>query len=475
MSAAPTKRRFLADNFVPSTTRFSAPSWPSRFGHAGTAERDGKDAPQVVRGGTQLNDPFWQAGLADGDLNDDRIANVALEPEPTRSFQPSQAEINAFISMGAASEMLFPGIVAPTGTLVMGGDLSGIVSARDPTIQNRRWILDGHHRWLAVFLISPCLAITGRFLDAPLSVLHPVLMAAGDQMGNPRNYAGPSAANAFRLARQPADARARVLAGYIRVLNLGRLEPEADGSWNAAGKGRIALDEAVTLHVAETPELARTFLIKNTKWRKVGDGDRLIHKIGLIRLFQACHTVRTGGNADHACTELTRLLSPPIPADVDAFRAHDMVRDGLVRVCLQVLGGDSQSRARVLQDLSLADDAADADFLKDDTTIRDRDLYRIGMNQLVHHFDVLRTFDPSGGIVARALKDVYGDQVKTPNREGMPVIESELDLFGRKSCKSQVGGGGAGGGSDLPADRQCQLDFITDKLRAGHIDVYQPQ
>lgn len=49
------------------------------------------------------------------------------------------------------------------------------------------YIIDGHHRWLAVNLLEPDLNVNVLQIDLPINILLPMTLAYGDAIGNKRN------------------------------------------------------------------------------------------------------------------------------------------------------------------------------------------------------------------------------------------------------------------------------------------------
>lgn len=467
-----TTRNFNRSKFVPA--QFKGPKWQSKFGDAGTATSLGKDGAQVSSERTiDFNDPFWNSASEDErELN--KIGSRELVPEPAADFQPSQSQINAFISLGAASEMLLPGIHQKF-MLTMGGNLNGIVTGKDARVHNRRWILDGHHRWLAVFLLDPCLTLTGQLLEAPLEVLHPVLTAIGDKIGNPRNYAGSDAANIFKLAHNPR--RMEIIAGFVRIYNMGRLSAS---DVSEVGP-KISPAEAVRLSIADNEAMAPAFLEENTEFRKQGDGDRLLTKVGIISIYK--HALSAAcQNEQFVCEMFSSLLAPDDSEAAEKGLAGEALHAHRLRMiaeeCVRLLDNMSETDARNLHivasksidgvggTMRVSDQAVRESLRRylTQTSTTDTLLKRIGLATLANHVALLESYRPQEK-VQPILENVYGETATTPPREGMPVIEAERDLRGEKKCLKEVKSG------DDP-QRQCQLQYVANVLKEGRLAVY---
>jgi hypothetical protein len=97
-------------------------------------------------------------GLKDGDPKDD-VIGVQNKPEGITSVQnlkPSQSSMNIKKAMSFVINMLSP----KNKDFQPGGDLEALIS-RD------KFIMDGHHRWVASAMIDPNIKVGGVLVDYP--------------------------------------------------------------------------------------------------------------------------------------------------------------------------------------------------------------------------------------------------------------------------------------------------------------------
>jgi len=104
------------------------------------------------------------AGLEDKDAKDDIVGGKPF-PTPVKNLRPAQTELVPVNAFGMSIGMLLSGKWE-------GLDLKSIVSA-----DSNPYIMDGHHRWAAVYLIDPNASILTTAIDLPGNLLVSVLNA----------------------------------------------------------------------------------------------------------------------------------------------------------------------------------------------------------------------------------------------------------------------------------------------------------
>jgi hypothetical protein len=125
-------------------------------------------AAKIVAGGEQDNDKA------------DDIVSVGSKSYACKDLKPSQSSMNIDKATQFALSMInktMPGSGGP------GGDLGSFVS-------NDNYIMDGHHRWIATFMVDPTAQITGNMVNLPgeklVAVLNTITKGMhGIEAGNP--------------------------------------------------------------------------------------------------------------------------------------------------------------------------------------------------------------------------------------------------------------------------------------------------
>ena len=105
------------------------------------------------------------SGRKDGDENDDDI-KADYKPDgvaPVGKLKPSQSSMNIEKALAFVLNML-----NPDHELQAGGDLEALIS-------KDRFIMDGHHRWIATAMIDPTLKVGGYLVQFPAKQLVAVL------------------------------------------------------------------------------------------------------------------------------------------------------------------------------------------------------------------------------------------------------------------------------------------------------------
>ena len=95
----------------------------------------------------------------------DDVINLQKGEYPVAQLKPSQSSMNIGKALGMVISML-----DPTNKFSAGGDLGAFIS-------NDKFIMDGHHRWIASAMIDPSLKMGGMVVDFPAQQLVPVLNA----------------------------------------------------------------------------------------------------------------------------------------------------------------------------------------------------------------------------------------------------------------------------------------------------------
>jgi len=103
------------------------------------------------------------AGLDDGNPDDDKIAVKANATFPVSKLKPSQSSMNIDKALGMVLSML-------GGKMGIGGDLGAFIS-------KDMHIMDGHHRWVATAMVDPSKEVGGYLVDFPGAELIKILNA----------------------------------------------------------------------------------------------------------------------------------------------------------------------------------------------------------------------------------------------------------------------------------------------------------
>ena len=96
---------------------------------------------------------------------EDDVINLQKGEFPVGALRPSQSSMNIGKALGMVISMLDPG-----NDFSAGGDLGAFISSD-------KYIMDGHHRWIATSMINPSLNMGGIVVDFPAQQLVPVLNA----------------------------------------------------------------------------------------------------------------------------------------------------------------------------------------------------------------------------------------------------------------------------------------------------------
>jgi len=105
-----------------------------------------------------------QLGQKDGDQKDD-VIDVDKSSISVRKLKPSQSSMNIEKAVGMAISMINKSGPFKGGP---GGDLGAFISSDS-------FIMDGHHRWIASFMVDPDSKIIGHLVEFPRKELIAVL------------------------------------------------------------------------------------------------------------------------------------------------------------------------------------------------------------------------------------------------------------------------------------------------------------
>ena len=115
--------------------------------------------PKTAKKYTRSGDPKLDKSA------EDDVVNLQKGEFPVAALRPSQSSMNIGKALGMVISMLDPG-----NSFSAGGDLGAFISSD-------KYIMDGHHRWIATSMINPTLKIGGIVVDFPAKQLVPVLNA----------------------------------------------------------------------------------------------------------------------------------------------------------------------------------------------------------------------------------------------------------------------------------------------------------
>jgi hypothetical protein len=101
-------------------------------------------------------------GLKDGEQDEDKVP-INKGAFTTAELKPSQSSMNINIALGMVISML-----DPKSKFSAGGDLGAFISSD-------KYIMDGHHRWIATSMIDPSKEIIGHAVNFPGEKLVAVL------------------------------------------------------------------------------------------------------------------------------------------------------------------------------------------------------------------------------------------------------------------------------------------------------------
>lgn len=131
--------------------------------------------PQFLRGTAAKL--FLKRGLAsyDYDAKDDIV-----KANWKRVAVGRQKPIQKQIYFDTAMSEVIPNGLKKSVAFYEGSKNKTISSCND-------WILDGHHRWLAAYLIDPSINFNVLKVDLKIKDLRDLMLAYGDALGHPRN------------------------------------------------------------------------------------------------------------------------------------------------------------------------------------------------------------------------------------------------------------------------------------------------
>ena len=110
----------------------------------------------------------------DGDHKDD-IVNVINEKITVGKLKPIQKQI------------YFDKAMKDTASFGADGSRNFLENQTFFIVSVDNFIIDGHHRYLAAFLIDPKMKVNVVKIDLPIKQLLPLSLAFGDASGNRRN------------------------------------------------------------------------------------------------------------------------------------------------------------------------------------------------------------------------------------------------------------------------------------------------
>lgn len=118
----------------------------------------------------------YKGGKADGDIADDQIPNKKVSV-PAGKLKPSQKEVVPQKAVEFAFSAIMKIKPMEAGP---GGDLQAIIS-------NDNYIMDGHHRWAATFLVDPGASLDATQIDLPGAALVTALNVVTKGLGRGGN------------------------------------------------------------------------------------------------------------------------------------------------------------------------------------------------------------------------------------------------------------------------------------------------
>lgn len=128
------------------------------------------------------------AGLNDGDADDDKITVTPNATYPVSDLMPSQSSMNIDKALGMVLSML-------SGKMGIGGDLGAFISSD-------KHIMDGHHRWVATAMVDPSKEVGGYLVDFPGAELIKILNAI--TVGKLGINKGKDATGSFEQFQEPS-------------------------------------------------------------------------------------------------------------------------------------------------------------------------------------------------------------------------------------------------------------------------------
>jgi len=118
----------------------------------------------------------YKGGKADGNEKDDQIPSKKVSVAAAK-LKPSQKEVVPQKAVEFAFSAIMKINPMPSGP---GGDLQAIIS-------NDNYIMDGHHRWAATFLVDPSAALEATQIDLPGAALVTALNVVTKGLGRGGN------------------------------------------------------------------------------------------------------------------------------------------------------------------------------------------------------------------------------------------------------------------------------------------------
>jgi hypothetical protein len=118
----------------------------------------------------------YKGGKNDGDMEDDKIPSKKVSVAAGK-LKPSQKEVVPQKAVEFAFSAIMKINPMPSGP---GGDLQAIIS-------NDNYIMDGHHRWAATFLVDPSATLDATQIDLPGGALVTALNVVTKGLGRGGN------------------------------------------------------------------------------------------------------------------------------------------------------------------------------------------------------------------------------------------------------------------------------------------------
>jgi len=135
-----------------------------------------KDAMPLSQVPADAAKAAYKGGKADGDTADDQIPSKKVSVAAGK-LKPSQKEVVPQKAVEFAFSAIMKINPMPSGP---GGDLQAIIS-------NDNYIMDGHHRWAATFLVDPSATLDATQIDLPGGALVTALNVVTKGLGRGGN------------------------------------------------------------------------------------------------------------------------------------------------------------------------------------------------------------------------------------------------------------------------------------------------
>jgi hypothetical protein len=135
-----------------------------------------KDALPLSKVPADAAKAAYKGGKADGNPSDDQIPNSKVSV-PAAKLKPSQKEVVPQKAVEFAFSAIMKIKPMEAGP---GGDLQAIIS-------NDNYIMDGHHRWAATFLVDPDASLDATQIDLPGAALVTALNVVTKGLGRGGN------------------------------------------------------------------------------------------------------------------------------------------------------------------------------------------------------------------------------------------------------------------------------------------------